>query len=328
MNKKVLIVSFSFEQEAEAFALLKAQGVEPLLLAEQDRKGFGQTELLEYWNKLDEKPTGILMGADISLGSEFAKGAAGLKFISLNCAGSDHLDIAAFKEQGIVVCNVPRQNFDAVADLAWGLILSTMRRIVKGNETIRQGHWCDGVARGSAVSKKTIGIIGFGAIGQGVAKRATGFDMEILVNDVVEDSLAAAKYQAKFVDRETIFRRADIIIPTCPLVPDTYHLLNEAAFAKMKQDAFVINAARGGIIDTAALINALKDGQIAGAGLDVYEEEPLYDSELFSFENVVLTPHMGGLADREIHNVAMGAAQHMISLLQGKETGTELTKGE
>lgn len=327
MNNKVLIVSFSFEQEPEAFQALKDGGLAPILLAEKDREGFTEDDLLDYWNKLEEKPSGILMGADIQLGRKFAQGAEGLKYISLNCAGYDHLDLAAFRESGVTVCNVPRQNFDAVADLAWGLILSVMRKIVEGDRNIRSGKWCDGVARGIAVSKKTMGIIGFGAIGQAVAKRGIGFDMDVIYNDLFENQEASEKYNAKFVDRETLFKEADIIVSTCPLTEDTHHLINTDSIALMKKSAVIINSSRGGIVDAQAVYEAVRDGKIAGAGLDVFEEEPLYESPLFELDNVVLTPHMGGLADREIHNVAMQSAYHMVSLLKGEATGTEL-KGE
>lgn len=325
MNNKVLIVSFSFEQEAEAFDVLKEAGLDPILLAEKDREGYTEKELIEYWNNLEEKPSGLLMGADINLGKSFAESADGLKYISLNCAGYDHLDIEAFKANGITVCNVPRQNFDAVADLAWGLILSVMRKIVQGDRNIRSGRWCDGVARGIAVSKKTIGIIGFGAIGQAVAKRATGFDMNIIYDNLVEEKEIGEKYNAQYVSREKLFKESDIIISTCPLTEGTYHAINSESIAMMKKSAVVINPSRGGVVDTKALYEALKSGRIAGAGLDVYEEEPLQESPLFELDNVVLTPHMGGLADREIHNVAMQSAYNMADLMKGQPTGTEVT---
>lgn len=324
MGKKVLILSFSFEQEEEAFEAVRQGGYEPLLLAERDRKGWTEQELSQYWQKLPEKPSGIIMGADIALGAEFVAAAEGLKAVSLNCAGSDHLDLRAFREAGIAVCNVPRQNFDAVADFAWGQILSLMRRIPAGDRTIRKGQWCAGVERGMAVSKKTLGIIGFGAIGQAVAKRAAGFEMKILVSSTSRKQELAEQYGVSYVEREELFRQADIIIPTCPLAPETYHMINEAALGMMKESAVIVNPSRGGIIDTDALIKALKDARIAGAALDVYEEEPLYDSQLFSLDNVVLTPHMAGLADREIHNVAMQSAYHMVDLLEGRTTHTEL----
>lgn len=325
MNRKVLILSFSFEQEDEAFQVLKDAGLEPILLAEKDRPGYTEQDLLEYWSSLPEKPSGILMGADIPLGKEFAEKAEGLRFISLNCAGCDHLDLRAFAEKKMIICNVPRKNFDAVADLIWGLILSVMRRILEGDRAIRSGNWCGGVARGYAVSRKTLGIISFGAIGQAVAKRAMGFDMKILVNSTSERPELAEKYGAVYVDRKTLFQEADIIVPTCPLVPETYHMICEESIRLMKKEAVIVNAARGGVIDTEALYEALKNRRIAGAGLDVFEKEPLYGSPLFELDQVVLTPHMGGLADREIHQVAMQSAQNMIKLFQGETTGTEVT---
>ena len=142
MKKKVLIVSFSFEQEPEAFQVLEDAGFTPVLLAEKDRKGFTEADFTGYWAGLKEKPEGILMGADLPLGKYFARRAEGLKAISLNCAGADHLDLQAMEARGITVCNVPRQNFDAVADFIWGLILAVMRKIPEGNENIRKGNWC------------------------------------------------------------------------------------------------------------------------------------------------------------------------------------------
>ncbi len=327
MRNKVLIVSFSFEQEEEAFQVLRDGGYEPVLLAAKDRAGYTEDDFIAYWNGLSDKPAGILMGADIALGEKFAGQAEGLRAISLNCAGYDHLDLAAFQKANITVCNVPRQNYDAVADFTWGLILSLMRRIVEGDRAIRSGKWCEGVERGMAVSKKTIGIIGFGAIGQAVAKRATGFDMNILVSSTSRKPEPALKYNASYTDREALFREADIIVPTCPHVPETHHMINKDTIALMKRSAVVVNPSRGGIIDTQALYDALKSRRIAGAALDVYEEEPLYESRLFELDNVVLTPHMGGLADREIHNVAMQSAYNMVSLLDGKTTGSEIIGG-
>lgn len=328
MNNKVLIVSFSFEQEEEAFEVLRAAGLEPVLLAEKDRIGYTEQDLLRFWKQMEEKPAGILMGADIPLGRSFAENAEGLKYVSLNCAGYDHLDLEAFRDNGVTVCNVPRQNFDAVADLTWGLIISVMRRIAEGDRNIRNGRWCDGVSRGIAVSKKTLGIIGFGAIGQAVAKRAAGFEMEVLYYARHERREAASVCHAEYVTRDEILRNADIVVLTCPLTEETHHMINKESIDSMKRSAVLINPSRGGIVDTNALYEALKAGRIAGAGLDVYEKEPLYESPLFELDNVVLTPHMGGLADREIHNVAMQAAYHMVDLMNGKAVATELSKRE
>ena len=324
MPQTVLILSFSFEQEAEAGALLRDGGFEPIVLPAADRAGWTERDLIAYWRALPQKPAGLLTGADIPLGVDFVRAAEGLRAVSLNCAGSDHLDLAAFRAADIPVCNVPRQNFDAVADFAWGLILSLMRRIPEGDRAIRAGRWCAGVERSMAVSRKTLGIIGFGAIGQAVAKRALGFDMRLLVSSTSRKPELAERYGATYVERERLFREADIVLPTCPLTPETHHLLNRDTLALMKPSAVVVNPSRGGIVDTSALAEAIRGGRIAGAALDVYEEEPLLQSELFALPNTVLTPHTAGLADREIHNVAMKAAEHMLRLLRGEATHTEL----
>ncbi len=324
MNKKVLIVSFSFEQEQEAFDTLTNAGLEPILLKEKDRKGFDEEKLIGYVQSLEEKPSGIIMGADIDLGKKFAEAYPELKYISLNCAGSDHLDLKAFEEAGVVVCNVPRQNFDAVADLVWGLIISLMRNIVIGDKNIRAGKWVEGVARGRAVSKKTLGIIGFGAIGQAVARRASGFEMNVIASDPAKNQEIAEKYNVTYVDNEQLFKEADIIVPNCPLLPSTHHLICKDTIAMMKDSAIIVNASRGGVINTEDLIEALKKHVIAGAALDAFEKEPLYESELFDCDNVVLTPHMGGLADREIRNVAVKSAEHAVILQKDGKTETEL----
>lgn len=326
VNSSVLIVSFSFEQEEEAFGILRKAGLTPVVFPQKAGERYTQTDLLRFWERLGEKPAGLLMGADIPLGREFARGARGLKYISLNCAGYDHLDLAEFRKRGITVCNVPGKNFDAVADLTWGLILSVMRRIVEGDRNIRNGRWCDGVSSGMAVSKKTLGIVGFGAIGQAVARRGAGFDMKILYNSRKEKPAEAARCRAQYASREQIFREADIIVTTCALAGETYHIINRETLDNMKKNAIVINPSRGGVVDTAALYDALREKRIAGAGLDVYEEEPLYRSPLFELDNVVLTPHLGGLADREIHDVAVLAARHMADMMNGKAVDTEITE--
>lgn len=317
MSKKVLVVSFSFQQEPAAFDVLRQAGLSPLLWAAEDR-GEESTEqdFINYWNALEEKPQGILMGADVPLTPKFLNGTlVHPKAISLNCAGHDHLDAGALAAAGIKVCNVPRQNFGAVADLAFGLILSLMRKIPQGNNNIRQGNWVNGVQRGMAVCGKTIGIFGMGAVGQAMAKRAAGFDMKIIACSGARPKEVAEKYGVQYVEKEELFRQSDIFVICAPAAPGTYHLVNRQTLSLMKQSAVIINPSRGAVINTQDLIWALQNNVIAGAGLDVFETEPLLESPLFSLENTVLTPHMGGLADREIHNVAMQAAKNMVQLL-------------
>lgn len=318
MNNKVLIISFSFEQEPDAFQLLRDGGLEPVLWAQTDRgDNITEQDLIDHWNSLPEKPRGILMGADVEITNAFFDAVTEKpEAIALNCAGYDHLSLEALEKHGVKVCNVPRQNFSAVADLAFGLIISLMRKIPQGDRNIRAGRWAQGVDRGMAVSGKTLGILGFGAVGKAVARRGTGFEMDILITgNVNRDQEAADAVGGRYVDRDTLFRESDILVVAAPATQKTHHLVNRENLAKMKKSAVVINPSRGAVIDTDALVEALQNGVIAGAALDVYETEPLYDSPLFKIENTVLTPHMGGLADREIRNVAMQAACNMVSFM-------------
>jgi D-3-phosphoglycerate dehydrogenase len=321
MKNKVLIVSFSFEQEPEAFEILREAGYDPVLWKNAEREGCGEDELIAYWNALPEKPIGLLMGADISISDDFFRTIMEKpKAISLNCAGYNHIDLNACEEHGVRICNVPRRNFLAVADLSWGLLLCLMRKIVTGDKSIRAGKWTEGVDRGMAVSAKTMGIIGFGAVGRAIAKRAVGFEMELIGYDIVEDESVKKEFGLRYVDRDTLLRESDIVMICAPANDATFHMIDKSAFEKMKRDAVVINTARGEVIDTNALIDALMERKIAGAGIDVYENEPLTESPLFALENTVLTPHIGGLADREIHDVAIQAAKNMVELLTSEQS--------
>lgn len=319
MAKKVLIISFSFEQEPDAFAALRDAGLEPVLWANKDRKGATEDDLVAYYLAMEEKPVAIVMGADIEITDKFLSVAEGLTVISLNCAGYDHIDLESCARHGIKLVNVPRRNFDAVADLAWGLILSYMRNIPKGDKAIRTGQWAKGVERSMAVSGKTLGIVGVGAIGQAVAKRAMGFDMNIVAKSGSRRADLAEKYGITYLDDEEFFRTADIIVLTCPLAENNYHMINRETLAMMKPTAVLINPSRGGLVDADALYEALKERRIGGAALDAYEEEPLLASPLFELDNILLTPHVGGLADKQIHDVAVLSAENCAAVLAGKE---------
>lgn len=317
MANKVLIISFSFEQEPDAFQALRDAGLEIVLWADADRKGATEDDLVAYYRAMEEKPVAIVMGADIEITDKFLSVAEGLKVISLNCAGYDHIDLESCSRHGIKLVNVPRRNFDAVADLAWGLILSYMRNIPKADKAIRAGQWAKGVERSMAVSGKTLGIVGMGAIGQGVAKRAMGFDMNIVAKSGSRKQEIADKFHLTFLDDEEFFRTADIIVLCCPNTEETYHMINKETLSLMKPTAVLINPSRGGLVDTDALVEALRERRIGGAALDAYEEEPLLESPLFELDNILLTPHVGGLADKQIHEVAVMSATNCAAVLAG-----------
>lgn len=319
MANKILIISFSFEQEPDAFQILRDAGLEPVLWAESTRKGATEDDLVAYYQAMPEKPVAIIMGADIEISEKFLSVAEGLAVISLNCAGYDHINLEACQRHGVKLVNVPRRNFDAVADLAWGLILSFMRNIPKADAGIRAGTWAKGVERSMAVSGKTLGIVGMGAIGQAVARRAVGFDMKLVAKSGSRRAEIAEKYGLTFLDDEEFFRTADIIVLCCPNNEDTYHMINRKTLSLMKSSAVLVNPSRGGLIDTDALYQALKERRIGGAALDAYEAEPLLESPLFELDNILLTPHIGGLADKQIHDVAVQSAQNCVAVLAGDD---------
>ena len=223
-----------------------------------------------------------------------------LRIIAQYAVGYDNIDLECATRHGVYVTNTPEVLTDATADLTWALILAVMRRVVEADRFVRDGSWKrSGTAwhptmmLGYDLKGKVLGILGAGRIGSAVAKRALGFDMKIIYYNrhrVPEVEALGARY----VDLETLFRESDILTIHTPLTPETQNLVNESRLRLMKRTAFIINTARGKIIDLDALYKALKEGWIAGAGLDVYPSEPLDPSHpITKLSNVVLAPHIG-----------------------------------
>jgi len=219
-----------------------------------------------------------------------------LKLIARAGVGLDNIDLNAAAEHGVKVVNSPESVTQSVAELTIGLIISVYRKIAYSDRYMRMGKWVKKEAEGLELYGKTLGIIGMGRIGRSVARIAYhGFNMKIIYHDVQRvDPVFEREVNARYVDLDTLFREADIVSIHVPLTPETKHLVNEERLRLMKKTAILINTSRGEVVDTNALIKALKEGWIAGAGLDVYEEEPLPpDHPLTKLDNVVLTPHIG-----------------------------------
>lgn len=223
--------------------------------------------------------------------------ATRLQMISNHGVGYDNIDIEYARQKGIAVTNLPNSTSAPTATLAMSLILSLMRRVVYCDRKLRQSeiqNWIDPNLYGHAPENKILGIIGMGRIGKALAKRALAFDMKICYhnrNPLSADEAAA--YQASYVSLDQLLAEADVISIHTPLTPETQYLIGTPEFAKMKPNAFLINTSRGGVIDQEALIQALQNKQIAGAGLDVFENEPEIPEALLALDNVVLSPHIG-----------------------------------
>ncbi|HID90826.1 TPA: D-glycerate dehydrogenase [Candidatus Bathyarchaeota archaeon] len=244
-----------------------------------------------------------------------------LKVISNYAVGYDNIDVEAATKRGIAVTNTPGVLTDAVADLAWALLMSIARRIVEADRFVRAGRWkgwAPMLMLGGAVHGRTLGIVGLGRIGSAVARRARGFDMKVLYHDVVRREGLERELGLEHVPLEELLRRSDYVTLHVPLLPATYHLIGERELGLMKRSAYLINTSRGPVVDEAALARALEEGRIAGAALDVYEREPKVHESLLRLDNVVLVPHIGSATIETRTKMAMMAAENLLAVLKGK----------
>ena len=245
-----------------------------------------------------------------------------LKAVSSMNITQDRIDLASATELGIPVTNITAMVTDATADIAFGLLLSAARNIVLGDRLFRQGVYPGSQSNhlaGYAVSGKTLGLVGFGRIGQAVARRGRGFGMTIVYSDPRRlPAEEEATFEAGYRSFEQLLGEADFVSLHPQLSPATRHLMSDAQFALMKKTAFVINTARGPVIDEAALVRALKEKKIAGAGLDVYEFEPQVSAELVAMPNVVLTPHLGSGVLELRQGMANVVVDNTIALIEGR----------
>ncbi len=245
-----------------------------------------------------------------------------LRVIARTGVGFDAIDVQAATEKGVAICTTPGTNDRTVADLTVGLMISLSRGIVRAHIDTAQGGLFQ---RPAALdfSGKVVGLVGTGAIGRHVAKRVRAFDCSVLLYDVVQDPAFAREIDGAYVDLETLLREADFVSLHLPLSPKTRNIIDADALARMKRSAFLVNTARGGVVDQEALYRALVGNVIAGAALDVFEKEPLEpDSPLRTLPNVILTPHMGGITAEAMRRAALRAAEHISSVLAAKRPAT------
>jgi glyoxylate reductase len=247
------------------------------------------------------------------------RGGAGLKIVANYAVGYDNIDIKAATAKGVVVTNTPGVLTDSTADMAWALLFSVTRRVIEGDKLTRTGKfsgWAPMLLLGGDIKGKTLGIIGAGRIGTAMAMRSRGWNMKILYttqsrkNTVLEENLGA-----KRVDLETLLRESDFISVHTPFSEKTKHLIGAKELSIMKKTAYLINTARGAVIDEAALVHALENKHIAGAGLDVYEDEPRLKPGLAGLENTVLAPHLGSATVETRAMMSVMAAEDIVAVL-------------
>ena len=244
-----------------------------------------------------------------------------LKILANYAVGYNNIDLAAARQHGLIVTNTPDVLTDATADLTWGLILATARRIVEGDALVRSGRWpgwSPTQLLGADVSGKTLGIIGMGRIGQAVAGRAMGFRMPIRYHSRQPIAISSLPREWEYRSLQELLGEADVATIHAPLTSATHHLIGARELAWMRPTAFLINTARGPIIDEGALIDALKTGVIAGAGLDVYEQEPAMHSGLAQLKQVVLLPHLGSATLHARVQMGLICLENIQAVLDGR----------
>lgn len=265
---------------------------------------------------------GIISMLDDSIDAVVINSAPNLKVISNYAVGFNNIDVKAATSRGIVVTNTPDVLTDATADLAWALLMAAARRIVEGDKYVRAGRfhcWGPKLMLGYEFTGKTLGIIGMGRIGSAVARRAKGFDMRVVYyNRRSKEEEKKKEIGAEYVGFDKLISVSDFISIHAPLTEDTRHMLGEEEFKRMKKNCILINTARGPIVDEKSLVKALKEGWIAGAGLDVYENEPYITQELLSMDNVILEPHIGSATYEARERMAEMVVDDCLAVLKGK----------
>ena len=238
----------------------------------------------------------VISQGELRVDREFLDAATSLKFVANAAMGIDNLDLAELRSRGIAATNTPAAFAESTADHTLGLMLDMTRRISESDRFVRTGQWARGMEplrwEGTLLGGKTLGIIGYGRIAKMVERRARAFDMEVI------HTKSTPHDHPDYRPLDTLLGEADIVVTLVPLTPETRHLINAERLAKMKPGSFFINVARGKVMDEAAVVAALQSGHLAGAAFDVFEEEPVVTESLFTMNNVVLAPHIGG-ATRE-----------------------------
>jgi D-3-phosphoglycerate dehydrogenase len=305
---RVLVTSWLVEESDPALQILREAGCE-VVMGRSPRP-----RTAEDMGQAVKGIDGIVAGSD-NYSAPVIEAADRLKVIVRVGVGYDTVDLAAATKKGIQVGTTPGTNHHAVADYAFGLLLALARRIVPHHNTTAAGQWAR--VAGPDVYGKTIGIVGLGAIGKGVARRARGFDMTVLAYDVYKDEAFAQANGLRYVELDELFRQADYVTLHTPLLPETRGLVNAERLATMKPTAYLINTARGELVDLEALGAAVKEKRLAGAGLDVFPKEPPTGNPILQTENVIVSPHVAGGSIEANLAAARMACQSVVAAIQG-----------
>ena len=280
--------------------------------------GLSKAELISRLRGKD----GLICHIISTIDEEVLAAAPTVKVVANVAVGYNNIDVAAARRRGVVVTNTPDVLTETTADFAWTLLMAAARRVVEADHFARSGQWHKwewDLLWGADVFGKTLGVVGFGRIGRAVARRALGFNMRVLYQDAVRaDAAVERELRATRMDLEPLLAESDFVSLHTPLLPETRHLMGERTLKLMKKSAVLVNAARGPVVDEAGLVRALKEGWFAGAGLDVFEEEPKIHPGLLPLKNVVLAPHIASASFDTRLAMATLAVRNCLAVLDGK----------
>ncbi|MEP6645408.1 MAG: NAD(P)-dependent oxidoreductase [Acidobacteriaceae bacterium] len=312
-SSRIIVISDSFHTMPEAVAMLATSGHEIRYVSE-----------LTPWVDLSPQDLhalkdahAVIMGRVLRTDAAALALAPNLRVIALHTSGSDNLDLDEATRRSILVTNVKGVNAEQCAEFAIGLMLCVVRQILTGDRAIRAGLWTSRTLTSMDIHGSTVGVIGFGRIAKAFVTRARCFGVRILVHTRTPDPALEKEFGIEYTSLDEVLTSADIVCLFSSLTKDTHHMIGARELSLMKASAFLINIARGELVDQQALLNVLRNGKIAGAGLDVFAVEPLLESPFFALDNVVLTPHQAGLTHGGKLGAATRAARNALEVLQG-----------
>jgi len=296
---------------------LEKEGIEIINAAGEavNKKGIEADELLQVIGEYD----GLIVRGRTKVTKEVFEAAKNLKAVGRAGVGVDNIDLAAAKEHGVTVVNAPTSTTIAVAELAFGLMLALVREIPRGDASMKQEQWIKKDLMGKEIYGKTLGIVGYGNIGRRLSKYAQALGMKVICYNRRRDPDEVRSTGAEPVTLEEIYAQSDIISFHLPLNADSKYMVNDETFARMKDGVLIVDVARGGVIEEAALLRALESGKVAGAALDVFEKEPPVDWAIAKHPKVIAVPHIGGQTEEAQLRVAGDIASEVMNVLQGNE---------
>lgn len=304
--------------EARPFCVFDATAMQqlekgPVDIIDMRGSGIDDPKFVQALNDIDI----VLCGNDLVVNDAFFDLAPNLKAVAKMGAGLDTVDVKAASKRDVMVFHTPGVNNQAVADHTLGMILCLARKMIYCDRSLREKRWEHTTIMGFELWEKTMGIIGLGAIGRFVALRAKGFNMRIIAHDPYWPEEFAAQHGIESMEIDDLLKEADIVSLHMPLTKESKNLIDKRALEMMKPTAFLINAARGGIVNEADLYEALKSGEIAGAGLDVFEKEPPVDSPLMALDNVLVTPHTAAFTTEAMNNMNISITEQILAFAEG-----------